>query len=407
MVVRIACTCLLAGLFAANTSLAADNWPAWRGLNQDGTHAGDDLPLRWSETNIVWRTALPGIGQSTPCLWGDRIFLTAALGNGAERVVFCVDKNSGEILWQHTVWKGAPEESHALNGWASASCTTDGELVFAFFGRGGLHCYTVDGEPVWSRNLGPFAGPWGTAASPVLVRGLLIQNCDADADARLTAFDKQTGKDVWSVPREQTRGWSTPVLLQVGQREELVLNGHSAVRAYDPETGAELWSCRSFAGRGEPMATYANGLIHLICGLKGDTYAVRPGGNGDVTATHMAWHATRPGGRDLPSPLVVGPYLYEVNMDGILACYEAATGKEHFRARMGGKHVGSPVSYRDRAIFTDETGVTRVVKPGNELSVEFTNSLGDRGDELFRSSPVPNEKHLYLRSSTHLYKIGE
>ena len=133
--------------------------------------------------DIVWKTPLPGIGQSSPIIWGDRIFLTSALDGGRERLVFCVDRASGKILWQHSAWKGEPEKSTIMNGWASASCVTDGEVVVAFFGRGGLHAYRVDGKPLWSRDLGRFEGPWGTAACPIIVDDLVIQNCDADVDA--------------------------------------------------------------------------------------------------------------------------------------------------------------------------------------------------------------------------------
>ena len=144
-------------------------------------------------------------------------------------------------LWEHVAWTGEPEKSHVMNGWASATCATDGEVVVAFFGKGGLHAYAVDGQPLWSRDLGPFEGPWGTAASPVIVGDLVIQNGDSDRDAFLEAFDRKTGKTVWRRPRPDHRGWSTPILVQHDGREQLVLNGHTGVTAYDPATGAELW----------------------------------------------------------------------------------------------------------------------------------------------------------------------
>lgn len=395
--------CLMA--WSASLALAQDNWPRWRGPLQDGHHPGQNLPLEWDESNVAWRVELPGDGQSSPCIWENRIFLTGSQERGTKRVVFCIDKNSGDLLWERTAWEGQPEPTHKENGYASATCATDGEFVYAFFGKGGLHCFTIDGRRVWSKDLGPFQGPWGVAASPVIVRNMVIQNCDADANARLMAFDRTTGEELWSTPREQTRGWSTPILIQTKAREELVLNGHSNVRAYDPETGSELWRCDSFNGRGSPTATYGDGLVFLVCGLRGDMYAVRPGGTGNVTRTRMQWHTTRPGGRDLPSPIVIGNYVLVMNKSGILCCYQADSGKELYRERVGGAHSASPISYRGRALFQDWNGKTYVVKPGPKLELEAENSLGNRDGEIFRASPVPNAGSVYLRSNTHLYKV--
>jgi len=400
---RSSLLCLTA-ILATSTLFAEDNWPRWRGPQQDGHFAGTDVPLEWDTKNIVWRTELPGSGQSAPCIWGDQIFLTANKGQGAERILFALDKNSGKILWEQSLWKGTPEPSHALNGWASASCVTDGEHVYAFFGIGGLHCLTVDGEKVWSKDLGSFEGPWGTAASPVIVRNMLIQNCDADSNARLIAFDKKTGKELWNTKREDARGWSTPVLITVDGHEELVLNGDSRVTAYNPDTGEELWFCKSFNGRGAPTATFANNLIHMINGKPGECYAVKPGGKGDVTDSHMAWHSRRPGGRDLASPVVIGEFMVTNNMDGVYSTFNSLTGKEVWRERVGGKHVATPVSYRGKAVFIDETGVSTVIDPVKK--VQSRNSLGNRPGEIFRSTPVPNDGHLYIRSTGALYKIG-
>src|SRR5262245_33401430 len=197
---------IVAGLFPSATRGEA-NWPRWRGPQQDGHTAESDLPVKWSSQSLVWKSQLPGIGQSSPIIWGNRIFLTAALEKGKERLVFCVDRKNGKIVWQHSAWKGQPELSHQLNGWASASCVTDGLIVVAFFGRGGIHAYTVDGKPLWSRDLGPFESPWGTAASPIMVDGVVIQNCDSDENAYLIALEKQTGNEIWRTKRRNYRGW--------------------------------------------------------------------------------------------------------------------------------------------------------------------------------------------------------
>ena len=222
---------LPAVLFLAGASVGGDlDWPRWRGPRQDGHTADANLPVKWSGENVAWKTQLPGSGQSSPIIWGERVFLTSALEQGKERVVLCVDRKSGQIVWRQTAWKGEPEPVHDMNGWSSASCVTDGEIVVAFFGRGGLHAYTVEGKPLWSRDLGKLEGPWGTSACPILVDDMVVQNCDADVDACIRAFDKQTGKDIWRTKRRDHRGWSTPIVVESGKRREIVVNGHAGVQ---------------------------------------------------------------------------------------------------------------------------------------------------------------------------------
>jgi len=402
-------TGLLAAIACSGAVLGDDtNWPRWRGPQQNGHTADAGLPVEWSAENIVWKTPLPGVGQSSPIIWGERIFLTSALDAGKERLVFCVDRRSGKILWRQSAWKGEPERSHDLNGWASASCATDGEIVVAFFGRGGIHAYTVEGQHLWSRDLGQFAGPWGTAACPILVDDLVIQNCDADTDAWLVALDRRTGKDVWRTKRRDYRGWSTPIVINSGQRRELVVNGHEGVQAYDPKTGSELWFCKSAIGRGEPTVTPAGDLLMVVNGLKGgEIYGVRPGGDGDVTATHMPWHTPRRGGRDCPSPIVVGDFVLVCDMDGFVACYRASDGFTHFRERLAGKTSGSPIAAGGLVYLLNEAGKTFVLEPGPKLKVVAENSLRAGGDEIFRASLTPSGGQFFVRSTSVLYCLGK
>jgi outer membrane protein assembly factor BamB len=400
---------VLTAVAMASVAFAADtNWPRWRGPQQDGHAADADLPVQWSGESIAWKTTLPGIGQSSPIIWGDRIFLTAYLDNGRERIVFCVDRVSGKILWQQSAWKGEPEPSHQMNGWASASCVTDGQIVVSFFGRGGLHAYTVGGKPLWSRDLGRFEGPWGTAACPIIVDDLVVQNCDADTAAWLVAFDKRTGKDVWRTKRRDYRGWSTPIVIDAGNRRELVLNGHEGVQAYDPATGHELWFCKSERGRGEPTVTPVGELLCVVNGLKGgEIYAVRPGGSGDVTATHMPWHTLRRGGRDTPSPIAVGNYVVVCDMGGIAACYDIRDGRVLWTERLPGKYSGSPVAACGLVYFLNEAGKTVVIEPGPALKIVAENDLPAGRDEIFRASLTPSAGQWFARSTSVLYCIGK
>jgi outer membrane protein assembly factor BamB len=194
--------------------------------------------------------------------------------------------------------------------------------------------------------------------------------------------------------------------VQAGSRQELVLNGANAVIAYDPATGKQLWSCKSFNGRGEPTATPGHGLLFLINGLPGDIYAVRPGGEGDVTRAHMAWHTPRRSGRDQPSPLVVGDYIVVMNMGGIATCYEAKTGKELGKERVTGKFSSSPIAAAGRAYFQNDDGMTFVLEPGPTMKIVARNALGVGAGESFRASLSPSAGQIFSRSDRALYCIG-
>ena len=390
------------------TYVVADEWPGWRGPERSGHSKETGLPTHWNATSVVWKTAIPGVGQSSPVVWGERIFLTAALEKGKKRIVLCVDRNKGNILWQHEAWSGVPEKSHQMNGWASATCATDGERVIAFFGKGGLHCYGVDGKKLWSRNLGTFPGPWGTSACPLLVGDIVIQNCDSTAGAFLVAVNKHTGKDVWKTPRPNPEkgGWSSPVLVDAGKRKEIVLNGEDFVIGYDPASGQELWKCQTFNGRGEPTVAPGTGLVYVINGLAGDIYAVKLGGTGDVTKSHMAWHTPRKGKRDQPSPIVAGNYLLAADMEGVTTCYDGVTGKVFWKERLRGSFTASPIAAGGLVYFLSEAGTTSVLEPGPTFKLLTENSLGASG-EIFRASLSASNGQIFARSQTHLYCIGK
>ncbi len=395
-------------VFTQSHVTAADNWPRWRGAEGQGHSGETNLPTAWDDSNVVWRSKLPGSGQSSPVIWGNKIFLTGSLQNGGERLVFCIDRQTGKILWQQTAWTGEPEPSHKMNNWASSTCATDGKHVIAFFGKGGIHCYDVEGKHVWSRDLGPFKGPWGTAASPILVGNKVIQNCDADDTSYLLALDKATGKELWRTPRKVVRGWSTPILIKTDKREELVMNGHYGTAAYDPETGKELWFNEGSTGRGSPTVVTAGDLIIAVNGRPGSMYAVRPGGSGTVNASHEVWRVERKGGRDLPSPIVVDDFLFVVNLDpGIGTMYRASTGEELWKARMGGRFSSSPIAAGGLIYFVSEDGEAIVIKPDVKPVIVSRNAVNCSDEEIFRASLVPHDSQLLLRSDTVLYCIGK
>jgi outer membrane protein assembly factor BamB len=396
----------LVGLWAASAG-AESRWPRWRDPRGDGHSAEAGLPVTWNQSAVAWRAALGAEGESSPILWDDKIFLTATRDGGRQRLLVCLDRAHGGVLWQKEIdYAGEPEPLHKMNSFASATCATDGDVLVAFFGRAGLHAFTLDGTPLWSKRLGKFESPWGPAASPVIVGDLVVQNGDADSDAFLAAYDKRTGDEVWNVPRPNYRGWSTPIVIEAEGRRELVLNGHEGVAAYDPLSGKQLWFCRAFAGRGEPTVTPGGGLLYLVCGLAGDVYAVRPGGDGDVTATRMAWHTPRRVRRDLPSPIAVGDYLLVVSMDGIAVCYDGPTGEVLWQQRLGGNYSASPIAAAGNAYFTAEDGSISVIEPGPKFKLVARNVIEPEDDEVFRASPAAADGRLYLRSDRAVYCIA-
>ncbi len=409
-------------------------WPQWRGPSGQGVSSDTRVPLTWSEKeNILWKTPLPGRGNSTPVIWGDRIFLTAAGGDGDERLVLCVRSADGKVLWQQTASRGVPPgKTHAWNGFASASCATDGKHVYAFFGTPGLFCYDLDGRLVWKHSFGIFAdgAGWGSASSPFLFEDLVIQNCDNDgpaarpagtrpedvAAAALVALDKNTGVERWATPRDQGRGFSTPRLMAVGGgRVDLLLNGPLGLWGYDPHTGRERWRClrtdRDELGRfGEPMPVSEGDMLFVSSGRPGPCQGIRLPGEGDVTRTHVAWEGVRKGHRDVASPVVCDDRLYAADNKGMLTCLDLKTGQQHYNERLGNgknKAIGSPVLVRGKILFPLDDGVTVVVEPGPAFRVVARNRLGSGNQLDFGASPAVADGRLFLRSQSYLYCIGE
>jgi hypothetical protein len=397
-------------LVAGSTHAQSSNWPRWRGPEGTGHSSETALPVEWDEQGIAWRTELPGDGHSSPIVWGEKVFVTASQqteDGQVARLVVAVDRRTGKILWKQVASTTKAESSHKMNGWAAATCTTDGECVIASFGVGGIHCFDMAGKNVWSKFLGDFAGPWGTAASPVIVGDLVIQNCDAEQKASLIALDKRSGEIVWQTDRQAIRGWSTPIMLNVGGHDQLILNGHHGVQAYEPKTGEELWFCKSAGGRGTATVAPAGDLLVAICGSGGEVYAIRQGGKGDISQSHKAWGNRRGGGRDLPSPLVMGDLVFVVNMRGIGTIYEAASGNELWKERIGGNVCSSPIAAAGLIYTQNEAGEIFVIRPGKKLDIVAHNKLGDRGDEIFRSSLAASGGCLFTRSDRALYCIGK
>ncbi|MDE0821053.1 MAG: PQQ-binding-like beta-propeller repeat protein [Opitutales bacterium] len=237
----------------------------------------------------------------------------------------------------------------------------------------------------------------------------VIQNCDSAGPSYLLAVDKKTGETAWKTQRNEKPkgGWSTPILINTGSRNELVLNGEFGVKGYDPQNGRELWFCKSFNGRGSPMPFFAHGLVYTVNGKPGDLYVVKPGGSGDVTKTRMAWHAKRRGGRDLPAPAVIGNHVLVTAMSGVTSSYDARTGADQWpeAGRIDGAFSGAPLIANGLYYIQNEAGTTYVLRPGKALDVVSRNTLPSKPGEIFRATIVPVDGQVFLRSSNALYCV--
>ena len=412
------CRFILIGLvfagFLGTNAIALEpssNWPRFRGPEGNG-QTTVSLPTKWSASDVEWHVDLPVSGHSSPIVWEDRVFLTgtASSDNSVQRHVVCVSRKDGSVLWNQVAAKGEGEQLHKMNSWATPSCATDGERVVAFFGDGGLHCFSLDGKPLWSRDLGSFPGAWGVAASPVILDSMVIQNCDATGSSYLLSVDKNTGDDIWKTPRREKPkgGWSTPVLIDAGGIKQLVLNGEFGVETYDPSTGKPIWFCKGFNGRGTPVPVEGNGLIYVVNGKAGDVYAVKLDGKGDVTQSHMAWHTPRKGGRDLPSPVLTDEALVVVGMSGIATGYDPIDGAELWKQRLGGNYSASPIVAGGLVYAVAEDGTVTVLKPGKQAAkIVAQNGCGVGSDEIVRASLAAHSGQLLLRSDKRLYCIGK
>jgi outer membrane protein assembly factor BamB len=435
--------CLLLGLVGllllSGPASSADiptppSWTHWRGPSMQGYSDDTRVPLTWTaKQNLLWKTNLPGTGNSTPIVWGDRVFLTTSSNGGKERQVVCISAGDGKILWQKVASEGVPPgKTHNWNGYASASCTTDGKHVYAFFGTPGLFCYDFEGQQVWKHDFGIFTSEqnWGTAASPFVFEDLVIQNCDNDgagalppgskagdaAPMALVALNKTTGKVVWTTPRDMGRGFSTPCLIPTAQgRLDLVLNGPLAVCGYDPRTGKERWRCERFDPKegqrfGEPLPVFDSEAMFIASGRPGPCQAIRMPGSGNVTRTHVLWHDVRKGHRDVASPILVDGRVYVTDTKGVQTCYDFKSGKELFNERIGNgtsKPLASPVLVRGKLLWVLDDGITVVQEPGPKLKIIGHNKLGDGNVLDFGASPAIAAGKLYLRSQSYLYCIGE
>lgn len=386
------------------------HWPRWRGPSGQGLVESKGYPDAWSNTeNVIWKAPVPGRGHSSPIIWKDRIFLTTASGDG-RAAVLSYRRADGKLLWQADAPDTTPEQTHQKNSQASATPTTDGRLIYASFGNKGLLAVDFDGKVVWHRSLGTIDNYHGTAGSPLLYKDRIILYQDhrggSAGGAFVAAFDTKTGKTLWRSQREESVGWGTPIAVRAGDHDEIIVSSQRRVYAYDPVSGGELWRCGGNLFEVIPTPVVGHGLIFCSSGRAGPTLAIRPGGRGDVTDTHVLWKSPK-GSPFVPSPLLYGDYLYLVNdMASIATCLEAATGRVMWQGRLGeARREGfsaSPVGVDGKVFFTNDEGETFVLKAGPEFVLLRVNRL----NAPTLASPALVDGRWYFRTDRELIAIG-
>lgn len=403
----------------------ATDWPSFRGPTGDGVvPAEENPPLEWSESrSLLWRTELPGPGSSSPIVVGDRVFLSCYSGYGLDkkapgdisqlrRHALCLDRKTGNILWDQALPPAEREEPYqgeyiTTHGYASGTPASDGSQVYFYFAHQGLHAFSLDGKKVWERNLGTKPHPWGSGSSPLVHGNLVFVNAALESDT-LHALDSRTGETVWSVTGFPN-SWGTPVLANVAGRQELIVNASGRLRAFDPETGREWWSCQSIrAAELCPSVLVHDGVCYVIGHPGGEAIAVKAGGNGDVSATHVLWRIKK--GSNVSSPVWHDGLLYFVNDSrGTIHCLKAADGTVVFEEKISparDRWYASPVLSHGRLYFVGRTSGTVVIAAKPAFEVLATNRFAD-DTSVSNASPAVSGNVMFLRSDRYAYAVGD
>ena len=440
--------CFLCVALLTFASLAdAQDWNHWRGSTGNGGSVDAQPPTKWSDTkNVKWKVAIPGRGMGSPVVSGNKVFVVSAVltEQGAKDAktkaqqpqpeqtsgeedsrshkrlplvemdfkVFCFERSTGEKLWEKTAVTTTPHQaSHLTNGFATASPCTDGQRVYAPFGSRGLYCYTMDGDLVWARNdFGQMEtrNDFGEGSSPTLFEDKLILPWDHQGQSSIYALNKLTGETIWKTDREEPTNWGTPVVVSHGAQKQVVITGQIKVRAYDLESGEELWSCRGQTPRPCGTAVAIDDLVIVGSGHRGSFMgAFKLDGKGEITGSDkVAWSIDRDT-PDISSPLLSNGriYFYKGKM-GILTCVDAKTGASIFSAtRVPGIKTAyaSPVAAGGHIYLTGRSGKTVVIKDSEKFEIVSNNSVGETVD----ATPAPAGVNLFIRGEKHLFCIGD
>jgi outer membrane protein assembly factor BamB len=424
-------------------ALAQSNqhWPQFRGSHARGVAEESRTPEKW--TSPKWKAPIPGLGLSCPTIWGDRIFVTTAVSEkGDDQLkiglygdikpvegggrhswqVFCLNKNDGRVLWKQTAHEGIPRvKRHPKSSHANSTPATDGKHLVCFFGAEGLFCYNVEGKLLWRKELGQldsgfFAKPeaqWGFGSSPIIHENFVIIQCDVQTNSFIAALDIKDGREVWRTPRSDVPTWSTPTVDVRPDRSQIIANGFRHIGGYELRTGKELWKLSEAGDIPVPTPIVAHDLIFITSahGRMSPVYAIRANASGDITLksgettnAFIAW-STRRGGNYMQTPIVVGDYLFCGRDDGIVTCFTAKTGEQHYKERLGAGRSGftaSPVAADGKVYFTSEEGAVYVLKAAPAFEVLATNQLS----EPCMATPAISGDALFFRARNHLMCVA-
>lgn len=390
------------------SSLAAADWPQFRGPDGQGHCDETGLPLSWSEEkNVTWKTPLEGLGWSSPAIQGEQIWVTTATEEGQSLRAVCIHRDSGEILHDvEVIRQPPPEPVHQKNSHASPTPIVEGDRVYLHYGAHGTACISTAGEVLWRNHELKYAHQHGPGGSPASFEDVLIICCDGTDVQFVVALEKQSGRIRWKTTRSGNNtpmAYCTPLIIEVDGRPQALCPGGGQMVSYDPRTGAELWKVRYDGYSVVPRPVYGDGRVFFSSSYNNAVlYAARVDGAGDVTDTHVEWSMSR-GAPHNPSTLLVGEELYVVSDRGLLTCLDAASGEEIWQEQLGGNYSASPLYADGRIYLTDEDGRTVVIAPGREYEEFADNQVEGRT----LASLAVADGAIFLRTDTHLYRIEE
>ncbi len=415
----------------------AKNWHQWRGPEANGVSRTATPPLDWNaEKNIQWKVPIAGQGTSSPIVWGDKVFLLTSVNTGKvdpslpkpedqpkrqfgitfpnttyEFVVLCLDRSTGKELWKKTAIEKVPHQGHhGDNNFASYSPTTDGKKLYAWFGSAGLYCYDLDGELLWSRDLGPVSTrlSFGEGSSPVVHGNRLVINRDNEGQSYVICLNAENGETIWKQDRDESSAWATPLVVEAAGKTQVIVNASKRVRSYNLEDGTIIWECGGQVGNVTPSPVAVNETVYCMSGYRGSAaFAIPLDSEGDITDKKKTLWSLKQGTPYVPSPLLYdGLLFFNQSNNGILTAVDAKTGEVVIeRTRMEGVSniYASPVGAADRVYFVGRDGTTLVIAKDREYKVLAVNRLGEDMD----ASPALVGNQIFLRGKKHLYCISE
>ncbi len=399
---------LLLAFISIPLVLGESNWPGWRGPRGDGSSLDMNAPLKWNlELNLVWKNKIPGRGHASPIVWQNSVFIVTAIEESRERILLCIDRETGKTVWRETILTSPLEEMHWRNSYASSTPVTDGNRIYVTFldkDRMYVAAYDFEGRKVWEKRPGPFSSIHGYSSNPVLWKDTVIINGDHDGDSYIISLKKDTGETVWKIDRpNRTRSYCTPIIRNIDGRDQLMLSGNMCVASYDPDSGSRQWIMDGPTEQFVASMVYNGTYLFMTCGWpERFMLGIDPRGSGNVTNTHEVWRVFRDASY-VPSPVAIDNFFLVVSDKGKASCIDGASGEVYWNEKIGREHGASSVSLQGHACFISDTGDMTVIKPGKSIEIVATNKL----NEQVQASPAIANGQWFIRGSEHLYCIGQ